>query len=75
MSNYFYYVLMAVVPVLFLTGCLCKKECKKSCGSSCEKTCIKSKAVVLETNDQFQEKAKHAVDKIHEVVEDTILDK
>ena len=64
MSKYFYYFLLIFFPVIFLTGC---------CNKSCKKNCIKSKAVILEDNDELKEKAKNAVDTVHEVIEDTIL--
>ena len=68
MSKYFYYFLLIFFPVIFLTGCW-----GKCCNKSCKKNCIKSKAVILEGNDELKEKAKNAVDAVHEVIEETIL--
>ena len=68
MSHYFYYFLLVAFPIIFLTGC-----CGKGCNKSCKKNCIKSEAVVLESNDELKEKAKNAVDEVHEVIEETIL--
>lgn len=68
MSNYFYYFLLAAFPIIFLTGC-----CGKGCNRFCKKKCIESKAVILEGNDELKEKTKNAVDKVHEVIKETIL--
>ncbi len=68
MFDYFYYFLLAVFPIIFLTGC-----CGKECNRFCKKTCIESKAVILEANDELKEKTKNTADKVHEVIEEVIV--
>jgi hypothetical protein len=56
MSKIMYYFLLALFPVLFLTGC-CWMFGKKNCGSCCKKVCgMVSKEkdiVILEENESL----------------------